>query len=176
MIKETQPQLVQIASALSINPKWLAALINFESSGNPLARAKYPYNKAKSDKGLEPPKYARGLIQFIDPTAQSLGYLSADDLVEKNPDIASQLLFPVRQYLEQYKPFPTEQSLYMAVFYPAARNWPPMQSFPDSVKAANPGIQTPADYVRKVRGKGNSGIVVLAALAGFLLLKKMKVL
>jgi len=167
------PKLIEVSASLGVQPQWLYNLIRFESGWNPLSKSGMPYNKAKVDKGLENPKFARGLIQFIDSTAIDLGYKSADDLVDRNPDVSSQLFFPVKQYLEKYKPFPTEQSFYLSVFYPAARSWNPNQFFPDSVLAANPGINTPGDYVRKVRGKINGIGIASILLFGTLALLKL---
>lgn len=129
--------LNQVATALNIFPSWLNSLITFESGWKPDARN--PYSGA------------RGLIQFTNTTAKTLGYADADDLYNQNPTDTAQLLGPVLKYLNQFKPFPTEQSLYMAVFYPAARTWPPETVFPDSVQKLNPGIVTVNDYVSKVR-------------------------
>jgi hypothetical protein len=161
--------IVKVCKALDIPPEWLYKLISFESHWDPLAKAGIPFNKAKVDAGTEAPRFARGLIQFIDSTARDLGYTSADNLVERNPTIDDQLMFPVLQYLKKYAPFPTEQSFYLSVFYPAARNWPASKVFPDSVRAANPGIKCPADYVNKVKG-GNSTVFVAIA-AGLLFVK-----
>ncbi len=174
------PVLVDVCNKLNIPPDWLWMLIQFESRWNPQIRASMPYNQAKVTAGTESPKYARGLIQFIDPTAQDLGYRDSLDLVTRHPDSASQLQGPVYRYLARYAPFPSEQSLYLAVFYPAARNWPVNREFPDSVKAANPGINTPADYVAKVRRIGGGlidgntvklGLVALVVLGGILVKK-----
>jgi hypothetical protein len=125
-----------VATALGVPPAWLDHLIGFESSWNPSA-----VNKITG---------ATGLIQFMPATARSLGYSGTIDLLTKNPDRVSQLRGPVFEYLKQYAPYTTEQSLYMAVFYPAARSWPPTQAFPDSVQAANPGIKTVQDYINHV--------------------------
>jgi hypothetical protein len=130
------PAVSAVADALSIPPEWLHRLIQFESNFNP--RAKNPRSTA------------RGLIQFTDGTARGLGFADSADLVALYPDVDSQLRGPVLRYLKKYAPYPTEQSLHMAVFYPAARNWLPAQVFPDTVRAVNPGISTPADYMRKV--------------------------
>jgi len=149
-----------VARELGIYPSWLNALITFESGGKPGARN--PYSGA------------RGLIQFTNTTAKELGYKDADDLYDKNPTDTSQLLGPVLKYLKKYAPFPTEQSLYMAVFYPAARAWPLEQQFPDTVKQLNPGIVTVNDYVNKVRhapiikaGVTLAGIVLLLGASYF---------
>lgn len=132
---------LKVCKKLEVNPDWLYNLINFESGWNPLAK--------------NPISGARGLIQFTHTTAKELGYVDANDLVEKNKDISSQLLFPVLQYLLKYKPFPTEQSLYLAVFYPAYRYKEPSTQFPDSVKKYNPSIDTIQDYVNLVKKKEN---------------------
>jgi hypothetical protein len=138
----TKPDSLSITStALGVPSAWLARLINFESSGNPQARNKFTG--------------ARGLIQFLHSTAKSLGFADADDLVAKHPDRESQILGPVYKYLKQFAPFPTEQSLYMAVFYPKARKWALNQPFPQEVQRVNPGIITVNDYVSRVQ-KGNS--------------------
>ena len=125
-----------VADTLSIPVAWLNNLISFESDWNP--------------KAVNNSSGASGLIQFMDKTAQGLGYASASALVSQYPDRQSQLLGPVLTYLSAYKPFPTEQSLYMAVFYPKARNWPADTDFSAQVQAANPGIKTVQDYINKV--------------------------
>lgn len=126
----------QAAGDIGANPDWLYKLLKFESDFNPLA--------------ANPKSSARGLIQFIDRTARDLGFTSADNLVVRNPTIPLQLKNAVVPYLRQHRPFPTPQSLYMAVFYPAAKYWPVSQAFPEWVQKANPGIRTVADYVAKV--------------------------
>lgn len=176
-VSKSDPILISVSNSLGIKAEWLWNLINFESRWNPLARSGMPYNAAKVNAGIEQPKYARGLIQFIDSTAISLGYDNAEDLVNKHPDYKSQLLYPVRRYLTQYKPFPTEQSLYLAVFYPAARNWSPTREFPDNVQTANPGIRRPIDYVNKVKGEASksfitSPVIVFFGIIGLLLVFK----
>jgi hypothetical protein len=151
-----------VAKNLSIPSEWLQNLIKFESSNNPQAK-----NKISG---------ARGLIQFLHSTAKSLGFNNADDLVNKYPDFESQLLNPVQKYLNQFKPFPTKQSLYMAVFYPAARTWPVSKEFPDNVKKSNPGIVTVSDYINKVERKKSipAAAIISAALLLFFFLKDRK--
>ncbi len=78
----------------------------------------------------------------------------ADDLVLAYPTAASQLRGPVLKYLRAFAPFPTRQSLYMAVFYPRARSWQLKDKFPPPVQRANPGIVTVGDYVGKVERIG----------------------
>jgi hypothetical protein len=142
----------------NLNPAWLSALIQFESRGNPAAR------NTKTG--------ARGLIQFLHSTARELGYKDADDLVKKNPTFDGQLAGPVYLYLKKYAPFPTKQSLYMAVFYPAARTWQPSRMFPANVTKANPGIYTVQDYIdfveRKKRTIGTAGFLILATIGAVL--------
>lgn len=75
---------------------------------------------------------------------------AADTLVRKYPDRIKQLKGPVYTYLKRWSPYHTAQSLYMAVFYPAARSWPVNKSFPGDVKRKNPGIKKVSDYMKKV--------------------------
>jgi len=142
--KNIAKALQEVSASLGIDPMDLYNLIKFESNWNPQAK--------------NPNSSARGLIQFTDKTAQSLGYKDSLDLVTKNKSIESQLYFPVLQYLSKFKPFPTKQSLYMSVFYPVARNWPLSKEFPDTVKKVNPGIVTVADYINKIDKKAVAGI------------------
>lgn len=147
----TEEQALQaVAAALRADPAALRALINFESGWKP--DAKNPFSGA------------RGLIQFMHTTARDMGYKDADEIVSKYPTIEAQLRNPVLAYLSKYKPFPTEQSLYMAVFYPAARQWPPNQLFPENVQKVNPGIKTPLDYVNYVRRNAGMQLIKSAAL------------
>lgn len=121
-----------VAARLGVNPDDLHKLITFESGWNP--RAKNPHSSA------------RGLLQWTDTTARGLGFSDSLDLVKKNPSVLDQLSI-VEKYLSKYKPFSGKQSLYMAVFYPAARNWQPSRPFPANVQKVNPGIRTPGDYI-----------------------------
>lgn len=178
----------QLAQELRIqNPAWLDALINFESRWNPAA-----YNKVSG---------ATGLIQFMPRTMKDLKLIPADisaripnsgtvpeeikqearrAFLARYPDVASQMTGPVKQYLARYAPYPTEQSLYMAVFYPAYRNVPPTTAFNAAVRAQNPGIDTVqhyVDYVRKRAGgitpAAGAGLAAVAAGAvGMMLLFK----
>lgn len=133
--------LAIIANRLGVSYNDLYDLIYFESNFNPQAK-----NRLSS---------ARGLIQFTDETAVSLGYKDSSDLVKKAPTIIDQLPI-VERYLLQYAPFPTRQSLFMSVFYPPARNWLPYTSFPQFVIDANPGIVTVYDYMKKASKGGVS--------------------
>ena len=134
-----QAAIINVSRSLGIsNPVWLAKLIGFETANT--------YNPQQAN----PTSSAKGLIQFMDATARGMGYRDSLDLVTRYPDFATQMYGPVMQYLSPYKPFPTEQSLYMAVFYPKYRKESLNQQFPARVQAANPGIRTVGDYVDKV--------------------------
>lgn len=145
-----------IALRLNVNPQYLYDLIDFESRWNP---------KAKNPKSS-----ARGIMQWINARARDLGYADSAALVRENPTVEKQMLI-VEKDLSRYKPFPTIQSLFMSVFYPAAKNWPPNKEFPDSVKKANPGIETPQDYVNFVYSKLQkpAPVLLIAIGAGILL-------
>lgn len=170
------PALLEVAEKLSANPADLHALIQAESAWNPAA-----YNRSG----------AVGLIQFMPQTLKDYGLLSASlaeqvptrgavpeavkqavrrEFLSKWPTADAQLRGPVLTYFSRYKPFPTRQSLYLSVFYPAYRNVAPDTAFPSIVQAQNPGINTVQDYVNHVekrRGNvaGKVGVGVLA-LAG----------
>ena len=137
--------LSDTANRLGVNKNTLFNLINFESNWKP--NAKNPYSSA------------RGLIQFIDLTARGMGYSSSADLVAKNPTIEQQLRGPVYQYLKPYSPFPTQQSLYMSVFYPSYREVHPQTPFPSSVQKVNPNIRVVQDYVDKVNRKSGDYVI-----------------
>lgn len=149
-------ELDAIAFYLGVKSDDLYNLINFESGWNPLAK--------------NPLSSARGLIQFTDKTAQTLGYRDSTDLVTQHPTISSQLLV-VKKYLAQYRPFRTKQSLYMSVFLPTFRNVSPYTPFSDAIQAVNPGIKSPADYVRMVEGKTGSLASIALIAVGFFLSK-----
>jgi len=180
-----QEKIQEIATLLGVDPSWLSALINYESSFNPLA--KNPYSSA------------RGLIQVMDSTAQdTFGYPDSLSLISDFPDFDSQMDNVVFMYLKKQMPYTTKQSLYMAVFFPVARFVDPSTTFQSlyekyytdadtqyaKFKTGNPGILTVADYVRKVDShagilspenvKTGGSILLLAALAigGYILFRK----
>lgn len=163
---EGKSALNALAINLQVPPGWLYNLMKFETAGTFNPQIKNPNSSA------------RGMIQFIDKTARSLGYRDSLDLVNKHPTQESQILGPVYQYLKQFKPFLNEQSLYMSVFYPAARQWPGNKEFPDHVQKVNPGIKTPRDYVNMVRRKaGAAGAAITLAFisaVGFIAVKHFK--
>lgn len=155
--------LYTVANWLDVkNPQWLIDLINFESGMNP------------SQKNLMGSS-AKGLIQFMDSTARGMGYSSSQDLINKHPTIKSQMEGPVYEYLKPYKPFNTESSLYLSVFFPAARKYPSNTPFSEiynkiygssgpsrykTFERQNPGIKTPQDYINFVKRKPLKRIAV----------------
>jgi len=173
MIEKLTPSereaLKAVAQRLGVPTDWLAAVINFETAGtwNPTIK--------------NPNSSARGLIQFLDKTAQGLGYQSAVDLVTKHPTIESQLRGPVLKYFLQFAPpFKTKQELWFSVFLPRYKKSPmntviyhddPAKQA--AFRRANPGIKTVGDYYHKLEKmfyKGQSKVLpVIATLAlGFL--------
>ena len=153
---------------MGVPVSWLDNLISFESGWDPAARN--PYTGA------------RGLIQFMPDTAKALGYASADDLYAKNQTETAQLLGPVAAYFKlpgNQGPWPTKQSLYMSVFYPAYRNKAPGTFFSNAVRAVNPGIDTVQDYVSLVDGVPikKAGVllpvVIMGIVAAFFYFKKI---
>lgn len=175
--------VLNAASKLGVdNPQWLFDLIALESGFDPMAE--------------NPRSSAKGLIQFLDSTARSLGYTSSLDLITKHPSVESQMAGPVIDYLQQWAPYDSEYDLYMAVFFPAARNYAPETPFKTIFKdlygasadkryneftAANPGIETPQDYFNLIKKNSAPDIftkktslavgLTVAALLGALYLK-----
>lgn len=148
MDKKTRKAIIEdVAGKLGAEPQWLDALINFETAGTYSPTIKNPNSSA------------RGLIQVIDSTAQ--GEFNVSDslrLVQKYPTFRQQMYNVVLPYLKKYAPFPTKQSLYMAVFYPKYRFAPLNKPFPENVKRANTytikgkrvTIENPGDYIEFV--------------------------
>lgn len=166
-----QPYLDSAAYAIGMRSAWLQNVIALESGWDPAA-----YNATTG---------AAGLIQFIPRTLKGMGLVSpslseqipatgavpqdikeavANEFFLKYPTAEAQLQGPVVQYLKQYKPYPTEQSAYLAVFYPAYRYASPDTTFPAAVQNANPGIDTVADYVDLVKKKSQTSALVASAL------------
>jgi hypothetical protein len=125
-------RLVDVAGTVGCFAGDLAALIEFESG--------HDTGAVNSKSG------ASGLIQFMPDTATSLGTTTT---LLRAMSYTGQMEF-VRAYLSRYSPFPTFQSLCMAVFYPPYRYLPPFITFPDDVRAANRDINNPMDYIAQV--------------------------
>lgn len=155
--------LERAAQEIGMNKEWLRNVIALESS--------WRWN------AYNPVSGAVGLIQFIPRTLKDLGLLSPslameipatgavseatkqkvrEEFLAKYPNAVAQLAGPVVRYMRIWRPFPTEQSAYLAVFYPKFRYSSPDTPFPDSVRKANPGIDTVGDYVTAVKKKSNS--------------------
>lgn len=156
--------LIEVSRKLGIEPGTLDMLITFESKWNP--KAANPYSSAK------------GLIQFVNMTARDLGFASSQHLVNSYPTVIGQLKGPVYKYLAKHKPFRNDQSLFMAVFYPRAKNWPLHKEFPQYVQKVNPGIRTVNDYMQKVYKKLGltkfSPLLILLGIGVFYILKNRK--
>lgn len=149
---EAKKVAAEIASEFGIPYSVLDAIIKNESGWNPTIK--------------NPTSSARGLIQFIDATAQTLGFANSADLVAKYPDQVSQLRGPVRSYFQMYAPFKSEDEFIASVFYPAYRRTPE-RVLPDSVQKANPGVVTMGDYIARVRRR--LGLPVASLVPLFLL-------
>lgn len=135
---EVVRELRSIAARLDVSYGDLFRLIDFESGFNPAAS--------------NPRSSARGLLQFIDASAQEMGYIDSRELVEENPTIKDQLPL-VEKYLNKFFPFNDRKDLFMSVFYPAYRRLPANTVFPAAVQSVNPGIVTIQDYIDLVDGK-----------------------
>jgi hypothetical protein len=111
-------------------------------------------------------KYLKPVEIPVQPKEEKLMGTPADTLVNQHPDRVSQLLGPVYNYLKPMMPYSqVPQNLYMAVFYPVARKWPPNAVFADEITKnpklggaaqarkftkQNPGIVTVQDYINHV--------------------------
>lgn len=157
--------VVATARTVGADPRHLARVIAHESRFNPQAQYGYP---AGPPGGKFLPGRATGLIQFIPSTAARLG-TSTEALFEMN--FFTQMNI-VRRYLlmvaagewtnDEPGLLDTQEKVALAVFYPAYRHLPPETPLPASARAANPGINTIGDYVRRVLG-GPVGQPVLPA-------------
>lgn len=101
------------AQKLGIEVDWLLAVIQNESGGDPKIWTTATY---KGKRGS-----AKGLIQFIDSTAQSLGYASSQDLVNRHPTFESQVEGPVVKFYQRMAPFASRDEFLASAFLPAYR-------------------------------------------------------
>lgn len=163
VLTENQITLLKnLASELKVDYDWLYKLIKFESGFNPLI-----VNKITG---------AIGLIQFHPNYGLKDVGLTVNDIVTKYTTFESQLPL-VKKYLSRYSPFPTKQSLYMAVFYPKYRFVPSDTLFSEREQKANKPIKKVQDYIDLVDGVfKNSLTKVLPLLTlifmGYILFKK----
>jgi len=140
--------LASAAAQIGIPKEWLFGLIMAESGWNPTIK--------------NPRASARGLIQWVDATAQHLGYANSADLIAKNPTREAQLTGPVVKYLKMWAPIKSPESLAAANFYPAYRNKLDTP-LPPEVQRVNPGIRTVRDYFDRHLKKKIPGYVATAA-------------
>lgn len=150
--------IVDIAAKLSVPPQWLEGLIAFETAGTYSPTISNPYSSAI------------GLIQLTDAPAYEMFGMSSLEVIAKYPEFDSQMRNVVYPYLKRYAPFPTKQSLYMAIFYPAYRYVDPQTVFSPEIQAVNKGIRTVQDYIDKVDKKVASIKFVRTAVPGIALL------
>jgi hypothetical protein len=61
-----------------------------------------------------------------------------------------QIALVARFFLRHRGKLKSKYDVYMAVFYPSYVGQPPSTLFPENVRLANPGINTPEDYAAKV--------------------------
>lgn len=141
---EQAQDIVEAAKQIEAHPFDLANLLHHESRFYPQAQsgiktwAEKPYVSGK----------ATGLLQFIPDTAAELGTTTWDlfgmTFEEQLPYVVAYLKGKGRG-----RPYSNAYRLFMATFYPRAMAWSAETPFPEKVQAANPGIETPADYVEK---------------------------
>lgn len=140
---DIQTALVSVASSLGVSPQALDKLITHETGGS-----WNPKQRTGGDSS------AKGLIQFIDSTAQGLGYNNAQDLVDKNSTVTGQLTGPVYEYLKRLAPFSDDGDMFLSVFNPASRRADRNSQFSEKIqKANNYSVLTPQDYINQVSGK-----------------------
>lgn len=124
--------LVWGAEELGINPDWLATVISFESGFSPSIR-----NAAGSG--------ATGLIQFMPSTARNLG-TTTDELARMS--FADQMGYVVK-YLAPHRPYYDLESVYLQIFYPAAKNMAPGDTV---ASAGNPVYEQNKGFDREGKG------------------------
>ncbi len=139
--REYYPIIKDVAKKLKIPTEWLKALIAFETAGTFRVNISNPNSSA------------RGLLQFINSTARSLGYASSLDLVRKENTFEKQMKNAVYPYLKRFAPFTHDRDFYMSVFYPKYRNKPVKTMFPERVRRVNHGITDILSYINHVRRK-----------------------
>lgn len=175
-----QEAIQEAAAIIGTNPAWLDALINFETAGTYSPTIENPSDPE-----------AKGLIQFRDAAAQDLGYADSTALVQSHSEFQDQLYNAVIPYFKMVQKqkgitsYGSKQALYMAVFFPTYWNKPPNTPFPKWVTNANPGIDTPQDYINFVDRRVNKdtlhinptipGMLAIVAVGvlGFLLYRNL---
>lgn len=131
--QEFRVRVREIASNLNIDASWLMAVMGFETG--------YTFSPSIKNPGSS----ATGLIQFVGPTAKSLG-TSTTQLARMT---AVQQLDYVEKYFNQYKGrINNLGDCYMAVFWPAGIGKPDsyvIATSPSSVYNANAGLDINRD-------------------------------
>lgn len=132
------------AEEIGAHPFDLANLLHHESRFYPQAQSGV---RVWEDRPYQPGK-ATGILQFIPSTAAELGTTTADLY---NMTFGEQLPYVVAYLKRKGRglPYGHAYRLFMATFYPRAMAWAAETPFPEKVQVANPGIETPADYIAK---------------------------
>jgi hypothetical protein len=140
MKDSTRALVNEIATQFGVSPATLVGIIQNESGWNPTIK--------------NPTSSARGLIQFMDATAKSMGFPGGSaELIAKYPDVDSQLSGPVRNYYKQFAPYANDNEFILATFYPAWRKKALGTALPANVVKANPGLNTLGDYVNRIKAR-----------------------
>lgn len=130
--------LVATAKSVSIDPAWLANIIQLESGGNPQA--------------VNPTSGATGLIQFMPTTALGLG-TTVGALMQLDGN--GQMPY-VRKYFEgviaAHGPLRSQEDVIAAVFFPAFIG-KPFAQMSAIVQQQNAGITTVRDYTNRLLSK-----------------------
>lgn len=142
----TKAIVQSMADEFGIDPALIVGQIQAESGWDP---------KIKN-----PLSTARGLIQFLDATAQGMGFDGSLDLVTQYPDIDSQLSGPVTQYWRMYAPYSNDNEFILAVLLPALRKKSLDTVLSPTIQKANPGLTTLGDYVTYVKKHLSSFAIV----------------
>ena len=132
-------KLLEISEQLDFNPNWLMAVFNKESGVNAKAR-----NTTYLVSGFP----ATGLIQWVEPTAQSLYGISVNDIYEMNNveqlDLVLKYFNPVAHKITKYS------DVYRYIFFPASLSKPDDYVFQTSnLSASKVASQNPVIDLNK---------------------------
>lgn len=148
--------LFDLAKSLHITYEDLFTIIAYETMGT------------FDPKALNKSSGARGLIQFNDIAAscildkQGNHLKSANALINEYPTIKDQLAIPnkvnriggpVYQYLKKHGPYKNSEDLFLAVFYPVARDWNRNKLLPANIRRSNPGLNKVSDYYNMAKSR-----------------------
>lgn len=142
--------LIGVARRVGANPAHLLVVVEHESQFNPQAQFGDVGGSTKFN-----PRAAQGLLQFTSATAKGLG--TTPEAIHKMTGLQQVKL--VEKYLVARSrerlgggPLDSLDKVALATFYPAYMGKDPDTLFPARVEEGNPGIRTPADYIRLVTG------------------------